>query len=66
MLGVAKDGSQLDDICRLLGLRNDPETAASVAALLLDRGLCDGLVNALTCGKKTKDGTKERGNEQQT
>lgn len=47
-LSAARAGGSLDEICSLLGQRNDPVTAASLAALFLCRWFGDGLVNALS------------------
>lgn len=48
-LDAAKSGATLDEICGLLTLRHDAETAAGLAAGLLARWFGNGLVTGLSC-----------------
>lgn len=49
-LAAATRGADLAEICTLLGLRHDAETAASRVAQFLARWFSDGLVTRLSCG----------------
>lgn len=46
---AAKSGATLDEICGLLSLRHDAETAATHVATCLGRWFEDGLVTAIAC-----------------